>query len=111
MKDTTSEGRSFCFSWERQEDDMGLVSVVSWMVAGLAIAIVTAAVTPIEQRPPTALTLVVGSVGGLLGGVVITLVANPTLTGLATGIAGSFMGSIISLLIWGLLAHAVQRES
>jgi uncharacterized membrane protein YeaQ/YmgE (transglycosylase-associated protein family) len=88
---------------------MGLASGAVWMVLGLALAVITMAVTPTEQALPKGLTCVFGTAGGLLGGSVITLLANKTLTGFATGIVGGFMGSIAFLLAWGVLAHPVHR--
>ncbi len=89
---------------------MALVSGIVWIVAGLAMAVLTLAVSPADQAPPRLPTIGLGAVAGLLSGILTTHLANALLTGAATGPFGSLFGAVVVLAIWGIFAGRQVRE-
>jgi hypothetical protein len=82
---------------------MALVSWVVWLVAGLALAVLTLAVSPTEEAPPALPTLGIGALAGLVGGLLTAHLANAILTGPATGLIGSLLLAVVLLAVWGLV--------
>lgn len=90
---------------------MGVVYGIVWSVAGLAMAVLGLAVTPAEEAPSGALMLGLGLVGGFGGGLLIELLARPTVPGFTAGLMGSLIGSSILLVIGSVLAQPAREEA
>ncbi len=90
---------------------MSVVYGIVWCVAGLAMAVLGLAVTPAEEPPGGALVLVLGLAGGFGGGLLIELLARPTVPGFTAGLIGSVIGASVLLVIGSVLGEPEREEA
>jgi len=90
---------------------MGFVYGVAWVIGGLLMAVLGRAVTPNDEAPGAASTVVLGILGGVVGGLLIETVARPTVPGFTAGFIGSLMGSSVVLIIWSVLTGPGHRAA
>lgn len=94
----------------RKRNGLGLVYAIVWAAAGLAMAVIGIAVSPPDEVPALPLTAALGILGGFGGGLVIELLARPTVPGFTAGFIGSVTGSSV-LLIALALARPAHRAA
>jgi len=90
---------------------MGFVYGVAWVIGGLLMAVLGRAVTPTDEAPGAASTVVLGILGGVVGGLLIETLARPTVPGFTAGFIGSLMGSSVALIIWSVLTGPHHRAA
>jgi uncharacterized membrane protein YeaQ/YmgE (transglycosylase-associated protein family) len=80
---------------------MTLLTIVTWLIIGLVIGAVAHLLVPGRQRIGIILTVLIGIVGALVGGVVTALLLGP---------GHAIITFIVSLIVAALLISAVSHR-
>ena len=79
---------------------MTLLTIITWLIIGLVIGAVAHLLVPGRQRIGIILTLLIGIVGALVGGVVTAALLGP---------GHAIITFIVSLIVAGVLISAVSH--
>ncbi len=79
--------------------------VVVWIVTGIALGVLSRAVSPAWQAPGLPLCAGLGALGGLLGGIPIHLLALRNVAGFTAGEIGAIMGASVLLAAGSVLVE------
>jgi uncharacterized membrane protein YeaQ/YmgE (transglycosylase-associated protein family) len=82
------------------------MSVILFMVFGLVVGLIARAVMPGTQKMGLLATMILGVVGSLVGGFLVSLFTDSRITDLNTaGIIGSVVGALLLLAVMGRLSN------
>ncbi|QYX31352.1 GlsB/YeaQ/YmgE family stress response membrane protein [Sphaerospermopsis torques-reginae] len=84
------------------------MNIIAWIILGLIAGAIAKAIYPGSQGGGILVTMVLGIVGALIGGTLVTLLETGRLQFTAAtlsipGIIVAIIGAMIAIFIWGLL--------
>ncbi|WP_414527063.1 GlsB/YeaQ/YmgE family stress response membrane protein [Nodularia chucula] len=90
------------------------MNLIAWIILGLIAGAIAKAVYPGRQGGGIITTMILGIVGALIGGTIVTLLETGTLqlTTTALSIPGliiAVIGAIIAIFLWGLITGSTTR--
>lgn len=87
-----------------------MLNITAWIILGLIAGAIAKAIYPDRQGGGIVSTMVLGIIGALIGGILVTLLETgrfqltaATLT--IPGIIVAVIGAIIAIFVWNLLAN------
>ncbi len=91
-----------------------IMNLIAWIILGLIAGAIAKAVYPGRQGGGIITTMILGIVGALIGGTIVTLLETGTLqlTTTALSIPGliiAVIGAIIAIFLWGLITGSTTR--
>ncbi|MBE9209358.1 GlsB/YeaQ/YmgE family stress response membrane protein [Nostoc sp. LEGE 06077] len=86
------------------------MNIIAWIILGLIAGAIAKAIYPGSQGGGILATMVLGIVGALIGGTIVTLLETGRLQFTAAtlsipGIIVAIIGAIIAIFIWGLVTN------
>ncbi|AFY40718.1 GlsB/YeaQ/YmgE family stress response membrane protein [Nostoc sp. PCC 7107] len=86
------------------------MNIIAWIILGLIAGAIAKAIYPGSQGGGILATMVLGIIGALIGGTIVTLLETGRLQFTAAtlsipGIIVAIVGAIIAIFIWGLLTN------
>ncbi|GCL38684.1 MAG: GlsB/YeaQ/YmgE family stress response membrane protein [Sphaerospermopsis kisseleviana] len=84
------------------------MNIIAWIILGLIAGAIAKAIYPGRQGGGILATMVLGIIGALIGGTLVTLLETGTLQFTAAtlsipGIIVAIIGAMIAIFIWGLV--------
>ncbi|MBE9200377.1 MULTISPECIES: GlsB/YeaQ/YmgE family stress response membrane protein [unclassified Nodularia (in: cyanobacteria)] len=90
------------------------MNIIAWIILGLIAGAIAKAIYPGRQGGGIITTMVLGIVGAVIGGTIVTLLETGTLQFTAAtlsipGIIVAILGAIVAIFLWGLLTGSTSH--
>lgn len=90
------------------------MNIIAWIILGLIAGAIAKAIYPGRQGGGIIATMVLGIIGAVIGGTIVTLLETGTLQFTAAtlsipGIIVAILGAIVAIFLWGLLTGSTSH--